>query len=435
MCLLAHDSLAAQNLGAEWVENSKGKHLRKSVNYEGRLVYIASKKEHHFSKNDRIARGILAVLALIFSLGLAYLSKSIKNLLHKSKESVYLTHQKISKFDACTLIAPGKLKEFEQWLNNGSINTTEELWSGELPLHWAVKCGQLEMVELLLGYSKKVNGNVAEINATSNSHGRDCAGRTPLSMIVDTLEVEEETRNNIIKLLLDNGADANIPDANGYLPLHHAVKFAFRRNGTTIDSIKTLIEHTDDINAVTHSDGISALGIAVYFQLKSLINILLESGANINAPLMTKDGFSLLHLAVCGYEERGNIEIVKLVLNSCDDIATQINATTKNGSTPLHYAAATGNLEMTKLLIAKGAHVNVKNNFDVRPVDLARVVKDKLTNPGEGRALFAAAWNAHLGPKLEEIISILESKEKIVALKVGPQVQLLLALCQSRVKA
>ena len=42
-----------------------------------------------------------------------------------------------------------------------------------------------------------------------------------------------------------------------------------------------------------------------------------------------------------------------------------------NGASPLHRAAGTGAIEITKLLIELGAHVNAKNDAGATPLDAA----------------------------------------------------------------
>ena len=66
--------------------------------------------------------------------------------------------------------------------------------------------------------------------------------------------------------------------------------------------------------------------------------------------------------------ENGNIKAVKQHLaagtdgNAKDDFL---------GWTPLHYTAASGNRQITKLLISKGANVNAINSNNDTPLDIA----------------------------------------------------------------
>lgn len=88
----------AKSLGPEWVIKSNAKHLGEIVDKDGQLATdytgrewrIVTKKVYCFTANEQGVRRFLAVLALIFSIGLAYFSKSIKDLLFKKKESHYI---------------------------------------------------------------------------------------------------------------------------------------------------------------------------------------------------------------------------------------------------------------------------------------------------------------------------------------------------------
>ncbi|NJS11437.1 MAG: hypothetical protein HC789_14215 [Microcoleus sp. CSU_2_2] len=49
-----------------------------------------------------------------------------------------------------------------------------------------------------------------------------------------------------------------------------------------------------------------------------------------------------------------------------------INAKASNGDTPLHGAAHIGSFLKVELLVQKGADVNAKNDYGTTPLDLAR---------------------------------------------------------------
>ena len=66
--------------------------------------------------------------------------------------------------------------------------------------------------------------------------------------------------------------------------------------------------------------------------------------------------------------ENGNIKAVKQHLAAGTDVNAKDDFL---GWTPLHYTAASGNRQITKLLISKGANVNEINSNNDTPLDIA----------------------------------------------------------------
>jgi ankyrin repeat protein len=88
----------------------------------------------------------------------------------------------------------------------------------------------------------------------------------------------------------------------------------------------------------------------------------LAAGTDVNA--WDDSGWTpLIHAA-----EGGHKEIVELLIASGADLNAHIHLA---GSTPLHYAALFGQKEIAELLIAKGADVNAKDDNGGTPLDFA----------------------------------------------------------------
>ncbi len=107
---------------------------------------------------------------------------------------------------------------------------------------------------------------------------------------------------DVIRNLLLNGADPNIPSKNGFnvYPIHSAVASNF----TMI--AKMLLEAGADINVVQMS-GASPLHSAAHNGNIELLIVLLEAGANVNARM--EDGKTAADKAF----ERGFVEIAKIL--------------------------------------------------------------------------------------------------------------------------
>lgn len=119
-------------------------------------------------------------------------------------------------------------------------------------------------------------------------------------------------------------------------------------------------------NAVAH-DGYSPLGLASFFKRREVVQALLERGAKPSVPSRDQ-GFTPLHSAVATDAGSAMHEIVRLLL----DAAADPNAKSREGSTPLHSAAYTGDLEIAELLLAHGADPNATDPKGHTPLDIAR---------------------------------------------------------------
>ena len=95
---------------------------------------------------------------------------------------------------------------------------------------------------------------------------------------------------------------------------------------------------------------------------------LLSKSANINH--QDRNGWSALYSAV----QAKHLDVVLYLL----DAGASIDLKDNYGNTPLWRATfdARGQYDFVKLLVAKGANPNSKNNADRSPVDFALQIKD-----------------------------------------------------------
>ena len=85
----------------------------------------------------------------------------------------------------------------------------------------------------------------------------------------------------------------------------------------------------------------------------------------------TKDplGMGALHFAAA----EGHIEVIKFIVEKCNDRAAAVNDSDDHGMTPLHHAAANGWKEIAEFLLEKGARAGHKNFVDQTPSVLAAI--------------------------------------------------------------
>ncbi|GLD95157.1 hypothetical protein PINS_up003782 [Pythium insidiosum] len=171
------------------------------------------------------------------------------------------------------------------------------------PLHWAAGQGSLDAVELLVTQAK------ARLDV------QDDAGWTPLMSAASAGHAE------IVSFLLSRGANANIANDSGQVPLHY--------HKGRLHIAELLVDYTKNIN---HQDSTG------------------------NTPLMR---------ALGGTPSR---EVITLLI----DYGARVNTKDKQGNTPLHLALAEGHEDIARLLVELGADPMAKNESGVRCMTLAR---------------------------------------------------------------
>lgn len=100
------------------------------------------------------------------------------------------------------------------------------------------------------------------------------------------------------------------------------------------------------------ADGFQPLGLAAFFNQPAVAAYLVEHGAGVNSPSGNGQRVTPLHSAAAS----GALEIARLLL----EIGAEPNARQAGDFVPLHAAAQNGQLEMIELLLAHGAGLNLR---------------------------------------------------------------------------
>ena len=100
--------------------------------------------------------------------------------------------------------------------------------------------------------------------------------------------------------------------------------------------------------------GLTALHIAAIHAHPACIALLVAAGANVNARAASESGLTPLHSAANGHRETLGCLVALLAAGADPNLTTL-----KTGRTPLHYAAARGEVRRVAALLAAGANTEV----------------------------------------------------------------------------
>jgi uncharacterized protein len=173
------------------------------------------------------------------------------------------------------------------------------------PLHDEVRAGDIVSVEALLG--------------TSELEKADYILGTPLHVAVTTGNA------NITGLLISSGADIEATsELLAMRPLHLAASYA------DIEVIGLLVAAGAELNSLT-GEGETAVHIAVRLGLVNVVDLLLESGADVDVQ-EPSEGMTPLHIAAF----QGSQPLVERLVTAGADPSVQ----DYNGRTPLFLASS-----------------------------------------------------------------------------------------------
>jgi len=166
--------------------------------------------------------------------------------------------------------------------------------------------------------------------------------------------------NDIVKLLLKNGADPNLKTKIGKTPL--SIIAGTDEYGDNVSICKLLISKGADVNA-KDKHGYTPLMAAGRVGNVSICKLLISKGADVN----TKDKHG--HTPLMAAAKGGNVSICKLFISK----GANVNAKDKpngfqNGWTPLFFSIYSGHPNAIKFLIEKSADMNVKDGKGYTPL-------------------------------------------------------------------
>lgn len=154
-----------------------------------------------------------------------------------------------------------------------------------------------------------------------------------------------------VRELLENGANPNKRDSDGYLPLTLVTSAEFN---VSVEIAALLLEYGADPN---RPDSLPPLFNASSVGDLELVRLLVDRGADVNKPWETL-GRTPLWVAA----QDGHTQIVEYLL----DRGASPNQRDTSGWTPLHAAAISGKLEIVKLLLERGTYTDADRESCLR---------------------------------------------------------------------
>jgi ankyrin repeat protein len=161
---------------------------------------------------------------------------------------------------------------------------------------------------------------------------------------------------DIVKLLIQNGADVNAVDSEKCTSLHHVASTGH------VTIAKLLIQSGADVNALMNGDyfnseqNFTALHIASKYGHVGVAKVLIQNGADVNAMGLYNE--TSIHIAA----ENRHVDVVKLLIQNGGDL----NAVPKFNRSALYLACSFHkSVPLTLELLCLGAHIDKKTlNYD-----------------------------------------------------------------------
>jgi ankyrin repeat protein len=240
----------------------------------------------------------------------------------------------------------GRLKLAKVLLDHGAnANAVGE--GGETPLHLLSR-GEYDSQEHGVNTARLLLEHCVDLDAQTESH------ETALHFAAF------HGRPGITQLLLDHGANPNTENEQGDTPLHSVSggKHNSQEHGASVGIARLLLERGVDVDARA-KDKFTPLHSATFNGRLELAKVLLDHGANANA--VNEGRETPLHLVSRGEYDRDSLSqehgagIARLLLEHGVDVHAQ----DEDLDTALHWAAFRGRLEVTQVLLEHGANPKV----------------------------------------------------------------------------
>jgi ankyrin repeat protein len=294
--------------------------------------------------------------------------------------------------------------------NKKAVDVLMRKYRAIYPLHEAIMNGDVAEIKRLLEIGadinfkdlrsntplylaiKQVNKQLKKDLAASNFSLSDLKSSNSNSLVFKSLQAMKRNYNQVIKLLIEKGADVNIRNKRGHIPscyyitpLHKAImcenleiiQELLKRGATLNPSLFDVHgSQTYGFYGMSSIPPMPPLCIAARKGKLAIFNFLIANGADINV-LEPYTNNTILHCAVKG----GNLELVKQLLNQ----KTNLVLKSRSGRIPLHIAAKKGRLDLCELLFEAKPSMNYINYIGLKNISSMQLSEEGINqeNPNE----------------------------------------------------
>ncbi len=331
-------------------------------------------------------------------------------------------------------VAQGNVKMVKMFLAKGADVNAKDNY-GNTVLSYAVH-GQSTNIAII----KMLLAKGADVNAKTHGDRTDYFSTILIDAVKPNPYADNKTkkadinvRTEMVKMLLENGADISIKDSEGKTVFDHTHdpkmlemlnKYAIQKTDKgakdtdvkikTMDLIsavqkgdteivKMLLDKGADVNA-KDNNGNAALIWAVDRKNTEIIKMLLDKGADVNVDVNVKDGSRepVLIYAI----KKDNTEIVKILLDNGADVKSRA------ANMALSYASIFKNIEIIKMLLDKGADARRSGGSDAlivavikNNIELVKMLIDKGADISERDIKGKTVLDYAKDPKILEVLN------------------------------